>query len=142
MDGRRFDDWTILWRTGASRRAALRALMAIALAALPMSLGPQTEAANCKKAGEKCAKGRQCCCQQCNGRRKHKKCKKCPAGPGTCPVGKDLCSNTFMGICNGNLGCHCWTTMEDATRCGSDDGIGDCDDCTNDADCVTLGFGA
>lgn len=144
MDGRRFDDWTMLRRASGTRRAALRALVIAGVVAMSTVLGPRTEAAGgCKKAGEKCSKDQQCCCQQCKGRgKKHKKCQKCPPGPGTCPAGKDLCSHTFMGICNGNLGCHCWTTTAGETRCGSDDGIGSCDDCVNDTDCVDLGFGA
>jgi len=94
MDGRRFDAWT---RAGvaASRRAALRALVAASLAAVVPALGSVAEGApvafgarrTCRGAGEVCRGDAQCCSDRC--RRKRCDCRRKGAA---CTVGRGCCS--------------------------------------------------
>ena len=76
----------------------------------------------------------------------------CPAGTacfdgacvtlqGTCPTGRNLCTDLGTAECNGNRFCSCFVSTEGDTRCAHNDGsdgTGSCEQCRSTADCATL----
>jgi hypothetical protein len=85
MDGICFDGITRDLAANSSRRGAVRALAASALAMGLSRLGLADVAAGCKQVGQKCAKDKECCRGlACKG-------KKCACGRGTQKCGKDCC---------------------------------------------------
>ena len=76
----------------------------------------------------------------------------CPAGTacfdgscvtmqGTCPTGRNLCTDLGTAQCNGNRFCSCFVSTEGDTRCAHNDGsdgTGSCEQCRSSADCTAL----
>jgi hypothetical protein len=140
MDGQQFDrlsKWLVACSN--SRRSALRALAAGAMAAAWGSHGLAVDAAKCKKDGGKCKKNKDCCSKKCKG------------GKCRCRALREVCTGTVGSAgnsCCGSLLCAANACGEEHRCCH---GLGhtckaDCDCCLKDAQCESgnccLGEGA
>lgn len=129
MDVTRFDHWTRMLSTAASRRRTLGAL-ALGLMGIGVT-GEESDAGpGCKNVNAKCNKAKDCCSGLCKGKKGKKRCKAhdtggCRAGQpeDACLVENIECTSGagFPGICattTGNAG-YCFA-REGATACQRD----------------------
>ena len=125
MDGHSFDRITTLLATGIPRRAALRALVGVALAGVLTRLGLGGAAAACKKKGKPCDTDNDCCSNICKAR----KCR-CRKNGATCAGSKQCCSS-FCLTQEANAGPTCCVPNDEP--CGQDSDC--CQNVANPAAC-------
>jgi hypothetical protein len=134
MDGTRFDRWTRLLATGASRRGMMRGLGAAAVAVALGGRGAEA-AATCIKNGKECdpKKRGQCCSGTCRKRKKARghQCAPTPGALG-CTVNDDSCALVFRR-CPGNPDGSCIVLDNGKPFCSL--GAAACATCETGADC-------
>jgi hypothetical protein len=142
----RFDRLTQVLFTAGSRRAALRALLAVAGSALSLAGGQRVSAQDCAAAGKRCGGGREPCCSGWCKRKRGSSKKFCRQADnqGVCTVKHNYCvtGSPPCGLDDSDNECLCFVTTTGRSFCGLGGfSAQDCG-CTSDKACETLGAGA
>lgn len=128
MDGDRFDRLTRLFAGQRTRRSALKALAGTLAAGVTGVAADEADAARCRKAGEICRKGPDCCSGTCGAPDKYGR-RRCQCRTATdCPTPNNHCNSAvcLAGVCGttsactGNQICYgsaCCTPDQPATTC-------------------------
>ena len=170
MDSNRFDSLAVTVGRRRSRRGAIQALGAAALAAASVRLGLSEEPAvaaqvederhfGCLNVGQACnGDDSKCCSGRCegrpgrrgrrrNGRRRDRTDRsRCVAhNEDICTAGQDTCATGLAVACGFRNRGACFQTTGNAGFCGRIEGASPpsfrCEVCSKDDDCVALGYG-
>ncbi len=141
MDADRFDRFVQSFGAARSRRAAIRAVAAGALAASAAVRGRPAAAGapTCIPNGKRCsvATGTLCCSGICKKKHGKTRCRKAPAAFG-CTNLQDSCNGPDFGCLGGPPSGRCFVTAERVPFCADVDTAFTCNDCTGDLECVDL----